>query len=46
LSELAPLFSDVEEPPLFEVSVLLSDGDAEADPLPLDEFPLEEDFFA
>jgi len=46
LSELAPLFSAVEEPLLFDVSVLLSDEDAEADPLPLDGFPLEEDFFA
>jgi hypothetical protein len=47
-SELEPLFSEEEEeePLLFELSLLLSDEDAEADPLPLDEFPLEEDFFA
>ena len=50
LSELALLFSaeegEEEEPLLFELSLLPSDEDAEADPLPLDEFPLEEDFFA
>jgi hypothetical protein len=49
LSELALLFSEEEEELLlFELSLLLSAEDAEADPLPLDEFPLEldEDFFA
>ena len=52
-SELEPLFSEEEEeeeeePLLFELSLLPSDADAEAEPLPLDEFPLEleEDFFA
>jgi hypothetical protein len=48
LSELALLFSEEEEESLLcEPSLLLSDEDAEADPLPLEEFPLElEDFFA
>ena len=46
LSELAPLFWDVEEPLLFEVSVLLSDEEADADPLPLAEVSFDEDFFA
>jgi hypothetical protein len=50
LSELAPLFWDVEEPLLFEVSVLLSDllsdEEADADPLPLAELSFDEDFFA
>jgi hypothetical protein len=44
LSEPASLFSDGEELLLLELSGLLSDE--EADPLPLDELPLEEDFFA
>jgi hypothetical protein len=46
LSELAPLFSDAEESPLFEVSVLLSDEEADDDPLPLAELSFDEDFFA
>ena len=35
LSEVEPLFSDVEDASFFELSVLLSEEELAADPLPL-----------